>query len=62
MLDRMDEAEPFFILRAQDAFASDLVRRWAELAEGAGVSAEKVTNARHCARAMRQWPTHKIPD
>jgi hypothetical protein len=62
MLDKMDEAEPFFILRGQDAFAGELVRRWADLAESAGVPGFKVENARQCARAMRNWPTKKIPD
>jgi hypothetical protein len=62
MLDKMDEAEPFFILRGQDAFAGELVRRWADFAESAGVPGFKVENARKCARAMRNWPTKKIPD
>lgn len=62
MLDKMDEAEPFFILRGQDASAAFLVKMWADLAEAAGVPAEKVENARQCARAMRNWPKKKIPD
>lgn len=62
MLDKMDEAEPFFILRGQDAFAAHLVHQWADLAESAGVSPAKVVNARHCARAMRNWTKKKIPD
>lgn len=62
MLAKMDEKEPFFILRAQDAFSAALVKQWADLAESAGVPGYKVTNARECARAMRNWPTKKIPD
>lgn len=54
--------EPYFILRGQDAFAAELVRQWAHLAESAGVPRQKVENARQCARAMRNWPTKKIPD
>lgn len=62
MLDKMDEAEPFFILRGQDAFSAHLVRMWADLAEGAGTPHEKVVNARQCARAMGNWNKKKIPD
>jgi hypothetical protein len=62
MLEKMDEAEPYFIIRGQDAFAAFLVKTWADLAEGAGTSHEKVVNARQCARAMINWPKHKIPD
>lgn len=62
MLDKMDEAEPFFILRGQDAFAAVLVRQWAEMAESGGVPPAKVENARQCARAMRNWTKKKIPD
>ncbi len=62
MLEKMDEAEPFFIIRGQDAFAAFLVKKWADLAESAGTDPAKVENARQCARAMRNWPTHKIPD
>lgn len=54
--------EPYFVLRGQDALAAGLVKRWAELAESAGVAADKVQNARECARAMRNWPAKKIPD
>lgn len=54
--------EPYFVLRGQDAFAAELVRQWAHLAEGAGVPPQKVENARRCARAMRNWPHKKIPD
>lgn len=62
MLDKMDEAEPYFILRGQDAFAAMLVTQWAEMAESAGTPPDKVHNARMCARAMKNWTKHKIPD
>lgn len=62
MLEKMDEAEPFFILRAQDPFAAFLVKQWAELAEGAAVNREKVLNARQCSHAMSRWLKKKIPD
>lgn len=54
--------EPFWVLRAQDALAAPLVLEWANRAEGAGVAADKVANARMAARAMRQWPVKKVPD
>lgn len=57
-----DSKEPYFVLRGTDAFASHLVVMWADMAEGAGVPLDKVQNARQCARAMRNWPTKKIPD
>jgi hypothetical protein len=62
MLDKMDEAEPFFILRGQDAFSAHLVSLWADLAESSGTNGAKVNNARQCALAMRNWPSKKIPD
>jgi hypothetical protein len=62
MLDKMNEAEPFFILRGQDAFAAHLVSQWADMAESAGTSGAKVQNARQCARAMKNWLKKKIPD
>ncbi len=62
MLEKMDEKEPFFIVRGQDVFAAFIVGIWADLAESAGASAVKVANARQCARAMRNWPKKKIPD
>lgn len=62
MLDKMDEAEPFFILRGHDVFAAHLVSQWADLAESAGTNEAKVQNARQCARAMKNWIKKKIPD
>lgn len=62
MLEKMDEAEPYFVLRGQDAFSAHLVSLWADLAESAGTNGSKVQNARQCARAMRNWVSKKIPD
>lgn len=62
MLAKMDPAEPFFVLRGQDALAATLVRDWADRAEAAGVPRDKIDNARQCARAMKNWPMKKIPD
>lgn len=58
----VDSKEPYFVIRAQDVFSAALVKQWVELAESAGVPPHKVQNARECARAMRNWPTKKIPD
>lgn len=54
--------EPYFVLRAQDAFSGHLVKLWADMAEAAGTGLNKVQNARECARAMKNWPKKKIPD
>lgn len=62
MLAKMDPAEPFFVLRGQDALAATLVKEWADRADAAGVPRDKIDNARQCARAMKNWPTKKIPD
>lgn len=56
------EGEPLFILRGQDVTADGLVEQWANRAAKRGVSPEKVEEARAIARAMREWPTRKIPD
>lgn len=54
--------EPVFILRAQDCFASELVRQWASWAEATGVSPEKVAEARAIGEAMLAWPRKRMPD
>lgn len=54
--------EPFFVLRAQDKLAAGTVRFWANEAEKADVSSEKVENARACAHAMTNHRPQKMPD
>jgi hypothetical protein len=54
--------EPIFVLRAQDRLAADIVRQWADAAERAGCSGEKVIEARAVADAMESWPARKLPD
>jgi hypothetical protein len=54
--------EPVFVLRAQDALAPDLVREWANRAEGYGCPAEKTAGARQLADQMEAWPNRKMPD
>ena len=54
--------EPIFILRAQDAYAPELVRYWAELAHFGNVNPAKVTEARDIADLMEAWPNVRMPD
>jgi hypothetical protein len=55
--------EPIFVLRAQDRFAPEVVRYWCDLAEGIGVSAGKVAEARELAATMERWSgMRKFPD
>jgi hypothetical protein len=64
-LNRALLSEPLFILRAQDQFAAQLVRQWADLvenAEGGEGSEDKITGARAIADQMDAWGFHKVPD
>lgn len=61
-LNRAALSEPLFILRAQDQFAAELVRKWADLVEEHGGSEQKITGARIIAGQMEAWSYHKIPD
>lgn len=54
--------EPAFLLRAQDKFAGDVVRFYANLLESNGASKEVVDSARKQADAMDAWPAKKSPD
>lgn len=54
--------EPAFLLRAQDKFAGDVVRFYANLVESNGGSKEVVDSARKQGEAMDAWPTKKSPD
>jgi hypothetical protein len=54
--------EPFFILRAQDALAADLVELWAIRARAGGTHIDKTRDAVDLAEEMRQWPKRKHPD
>jgi hypothetical protein len=61
----MAEQEPVFVLRAQDQLAPVVIKIWALLAEGLGVSQEKVSEARFVAEDMEIWQLNnvrKIPD
>ena len=54
--------EPYFVLRAQDAFASRLVYEWARLSESGGSPPEATRRAIRIAGTMALWRPKKIPD
>lgn len=65
ILAKIGDDEPVFVLRAKDALAPGIVRAWVEAAMDAGVSLEKVAEARNLAHLMERWQeTHgsKTPD
>jgi len=55
------EEEPVFLLRAQDKFAADTVRYWAELGAAETDPATRA-EARRKADEMDAWPHKKVPD
>lgn len=57
----LPEYEPTFFLRARDVLAADVVLIWASLAESRGVPAQKVSEARQLAAAMKAWPVKQVP-
>jgi hypothetical protein len=61
-LEKANDNEPIFVLRAQDRLAADAVRHWAERAEQEGATPAKVAEAREIADAMERWPSRKLPD
>jgi hypothetical protein len=60
--------EPLFILRAQDEFAAELVRAWADKVEAAigpdapATTRKKIEDAREVADQMEVYPGRKVPD
>ena len=60
--DKAGEDEPIFVLRAQDALASRVVRYWASLARDHNCPGEKVDEALNLADDIDRWPDKKIPD
>jgi hypothetical protein len=59
------EAEPVFLIRAQDVTAPAVVEHWADLAAARGASNEIVIAAREQAMRMLDWQRLqkvKIPD
>lgn len=61
-LGKANDAEPVFVLRAQDIHAAGLIEQWADLAEEDGCPADKVADARNVVAAMRAWPKRRYPD
>ena len=50
-----DPNEPMFVLLGRDPMAAYLVEQWADLREWTGETPDKVTEARKCAKEMRDW-------
>lgn len=58
---KLEPGEPFFVLRARDLLAADLVEKWAIQASGVGCDHDKVLEAQDCAERMRNWPGRRNP-
>jgi hypothetical protein len=54
-LAKAGDAEPIFVLRAQDQLAPIVIRKWAQLARQAGTPQRKVMQALLLADAMDEW-------
>lgn len=54
-LNRAEDDEPVFVLRAHDRVAPATVRDWAQRAKNAGVHAEKIEEAMLVAYQMERW-------
>jgi hypothetical protein len=61
-LERLAPGEPYFVLRAQDELAPELIEAWAIEAELNDCPPDKVASARAIAKAMRGWTKRKMPD
>ena len=75
-LAKVKEGEPIFVLRAQDATASDYVRDWARdlgisVAANSNIATDserfqrtkaKIAEANDLADRMEAWPDRKVPD
>lgn len=61
---RLREDEPFFVLRAKDPDAPQLVEMWAELRKSrpGNEANPKVGEARQIAFEMRKWRTRNVAD
>ena len=59
----LEDDEPVFVLRAQDALAVEVLTYYRDLyEEGEVVNVEKLVDLRTVMQAFRQWPTKKWPD
>ena len=64
-LEKLKPGEPFFVLRAQDLLAPEIVREWATRAHTAGTPREKVIEAFETSKRMEEWAAAnggKVPD
>jgi hypothetical protein len=62
-LNKLPPDEPFFVLRAQDNLAADLVELWTLRAQQSGKCPhDKILEAKNIVQEMRQWHTRKDPD
>lgn len=65
-LSRATDDEPIFVLRAKDKLAARTILFWTDIATLAGVSFEKVNEARDFMRVMEKWAEEnggtKTPD
>lgn len=65
-LSRATDDEPIFVLRAKDKLAARTILFWTDIATLAGVSSEKVNEARDSMRVMEKWAEEnggtKTPD
>ena len=51
--------EPMFVLLGRDPIAFILVETWAAIREKMGTDAEKLTEARECAKKLEEWARQK---
>lgn len=61
-LEDLATGEPYFILRAQDLWADNLVEQWASRAQARGTDPRKVDAALRVAAAMRSWTPRSYPE
>ncbi|KKL07644.1 hypothetical protein LCGC14_2583950 [marine sediment metagenome] len=61
-LEKLKMGEPFFVLRAQDKLAPNLIRTWAREAEEHGCLSTKTDEALNAADEMEKWKDRKFPD
>lgn len=61
-LAKLPPDEPYFVLRAQDNLAADLVELWTLRAKAANCNHDKVREAFEVCEEMRRWSIRKDPD
>ena len=62
-LNRAEDDEPLFVIRAKDKVSASAVRTWAEWAQMTGVhEPEKIQEARDIAEDMENWRRENYPE